>query len=129
MAARGNWHVMAVAFPHPFPSEEPSNCSSASTPETVPHPNKCAARLRASNRFVKQPGQLNLLRINKPLETDLQLTPLRFHSQQPTFYLILVSPAAPCLLPYLSPRSILPRVNSRPLNSVIARIRPNQITE
>lgn len=25
------------------------------------------------NRFVKQPGQLNLLWINKPLETDLQL--------------------------------------------------------
>lgn len=92
----------------------------------IPHPNKCTARLRASNRFVKQPGHLNLLRINKPLETDLQLA-----SPFPSSSNILLNTphSTPALLFYLIFRAgiDLPACKFQSGNSVIARYR-NQIT-
>lgn len=113
-ASPGNWHVMAVALPSP-PREEPSNCSTPEILYIYIYIHRilinARARLRASNRFVKQPGHLNLLRINKPLETDLQLVP-PFPS--PSNILLNTFDLTPALLFYLIfHRSIFPRANSK----------------
>ena len=96
----GNWHVTVTTCGIVcalLRGMEPSNCSSALTPKTTPHPNKCTARLHgrviglSNNR-----DRADLLWINKPLETDLQhvsilLAALRL-AQTDVFYFVRSCP-------------------------------------
>lgn len=128
MAARRKLARNGGRLPHPAPANGGSHLTArppASTPETVPHPNKCRGSItRPSNRFVKQPGQLNLLRINKPL-SKLTYNFYALHARKSVYTALLIHRlVSPAPLSYLSPRSIiLPRVNSNLLNSVIAQNR------